>query len=120
MAETDECAQRACLRMADVTVIHSVTTRATGLTATVMGRASRLAIVSARVDATFSSLPVLDMAPVCCYFRRVCDRGGEARRGCRYGRGDMNSYLANSNVADDTHPPKCHCLEMELLGIAQI
>lgn len=35
MAETDECAQRACFRMADVTVIHSVTTRATGSMATV-------------------------------------------------------------------------------------
>lgn len=33
MAETDECAQRACLRMAEVTVIHSVVTRATGSTA---------------------------------------------------------------------------------------
>ena len=34
MADTDECAQRACLRMADVTVMHSVTTRATGSMAT--------------------------------------------------------------------------------------
>ena len=30
MAETDECAHRACFRIADVTVIHSVVTRATG------------------------------------------------------------------------------------------
>jgi hypothetical protein len=37
MAATDECAQRACFRMADVTVIHSVTTRATGSTAMVIG-----------------------------------------------------------------------------------
>jgi hypothetical protein len=37
--DIDECAQRACFRMADVTVIHSVTTRATGsiATATVFG-----------------------------------------------------------------------------------
>jgi hypothetical protein len=33
MAETEECAQRACLRMAEVTVIHSVVTKATGSTA---------------------------------------------------------------------------------------
>jgi hypothetical protein len=31
MAATDECAQRACLRIAEVTVMHSVTTNATGL-----------------------------------------------------------------------------------------
>lgn len=37
MADTDECAHRACLRMADVTVIHSVTTSATGSMATVAG-----------------------------------------------------------------------------------
>lgn len=41
MAETEECAQRACFRMADVTVTHSVTTSATGLTATEMGRDCR-------------------------------------------------------------------------------
>lgn len=34
MAETDECAQRACFLMADVTVMHSVVIRATGSTAT--------------------------------------------------------------------------------------
>jgi len=34
MAETEECAQRACFRMADVTVIHSVVIKATGSTAT--------------------------------------------------------------------------------------
>ena len=33
MAETDEWAQRACLRIAEVTVIHSVVTKATGSTA---------------------------------------------------------------------------------------
>lgn len=37
IADTDECAHRACLRMADVTVIHSVTTSATGSIATDMG-----------------------------------------------------------------------------------
>jgi hypothetical protein len=37
IAETDECAQRACLRMADVTVIHSVVIKATGSTATEIG-----------------------------------------------------------------------------------
>ena len=30
IADTDECAHRACFRIADVTVIHSVVTRATG------------------------------------------------------------------------------------------
>jgi hypothetical protein len=64
IAATEECAHRACLRMADVTVIHSVTTRATGLTATVMGRGSRLAIVSCSVEAALSSLSVLDMVAV--------------------------------------------------------
>lgn len=34
IAETEECAHRACLRIADVTVIHSVVIRATGSTAT--------------------------------------------------------------------------------------
>jgi hypothetical protein len=34
IAETEECAQRACFRMADVTVIHSVVIKATGSTAT--------------------------------------------------------------------------------------
>jgi hypothetical protein len=50
--------------MADVTVIHSVTTRATGFTATVIGRAVKLAAVPVpwSVDAALSSLPVLDMA----------------------------------------------------------
>lgn len=38
--ETDECAHRACLRIADVTVMHSVVMSATGSTATetVFGR----------------------------------------------------------------------------------
>jgi hypothetical protein len=61
MAATEECAHRACLRIADVTVIHSVTTRATGLTATVMGRRLKLALVSCSVEAALSSLPSLDM-----------------------------------------------------------
>lgn len=37
IAEMEDCAQRGCLRIADVTVTHSVTTRATGSTATVIG-----------------------------------------------------------------------------------
>ena len=73
IADTEECAQRACFRIADVTVIHSVTTRATGLTATVMGRGSRLAIVSIRVGAALSSLPLLDMAAPGPFGRFVCD-----------------------------------------------
>lgn len=36
MAETEEWAQRACLRMAEVTMIHSVVIRATGSTAAEM------------------------------------------------------------------------------------
>ena len=36
IAATDEWAQRACLRMAEVTVMHSVTTKATGSTATLI------------------------------------------------------------------------------------
>jgi hypothetical protein len=74
MAATEECAHRACLRMADVTVIHSVTTRATGLTATVMGRRVRLAAVSCRVEATLSSLPSLDMAATRWWLKCVCDK----------------------------------------------
>lgn len=38
IAETEECAQRACFRMDEVTVIHSVVTRATGSIA--IGRGS--------------------------------------------------------------------------------
>jgi hypothetical protein len=37
MEETDECAHRACLRIAEVTVIHSVVIKATGSTATETG-----------------------------------------------------------------------------------
>ena len=37
IADTDECAHRACLRIADVTVIHSVVINATGSTATDTG-----------------------------------------------------------------------------------
>lgn len=62
MADTEECAQRACLRMADVTVMHSVTTRATGFTATVIARGARLKTSSCSVDAAWSSLSLLDMA----------------------------------------------------------
>ena len=36
IADTEECALRACLRMAEVTVIHSVVIKATGSTATEM------------------------------------------------------------------------------------
>lgn len=39
MEATDECAHRACLRMADVTVIHSVVMRATGSISTDIGKA---------------------------------------------------------------------------------
>lgn len=73
IAATDECAQRACFRIADVTVIHSVTTRATGWTATVMGRGVRLAMVSCRVDATLSSPSLLDMATAWVYYLGLCD-----------------------------------------------
>ena len=64
IAATEECAQRACFRMADVTVMHSVTTSATGFTATVMGRGARL--VGARVAAS-TSLSILDIATVNLY-----------------------------------------------------
>jgi hypothetical protein len=74
IAATDECAQRACFRIADVTVMHSVTTRATGLTATVMGRGSRSTIVPWSVDATWSSLSVLDIVLRGLVCRCVCDR----------------------------------------------
>jgi hypothetical protein len=37
MADMEECAHRACLRMAEVTVMHSVMTSATGSTAIVIG-----------------------------------------------------------------------------------
>jgi hypothetical protein len=42
IAETEECAQRACLRMAEVTVIHSVVIKVTGSTATEIGATSGL------------------------------------------------------------------------------
>lgn len=61
MADTEECAHRACLRMADVTVIHSVTTSATGLTATEIGRGSMLVVASCNVSGEVSSLSLLDM-----------------------------------------------------------
>lgn len=80
MAATEECAQRACFRIADVTVMHSVTTSATGLTATVMGRGVKLAMVSWSVGATLSSLPVLDMMM---YERQVYIVRTIAQRGSR-------------------------------------
>jgi hypothetical protein len=110
MAATEECAQRACFRMADVTVIHSVTTRATGLTATVMGRASRLAIVSWSVDAPLSSLPVADMATGRFCYAHVCDKGVKGVIMCRYGSGRMEQlrYMSSSmGLQDDTHPLNC-------------
>lgn len=85
IAATDECAQRACLRIAEVTVMHSVTTSATGLTATVMGRGSRLAgAFSWRVVAS-TSISSLDIAAIgglvyitrlkVWWARRVCSGG---------------------------------------------
>jgi hypothetical protein len=74
IAATDEWAHRACFRMADVTVIHSVTTRATGLTATVMGRGAKLAVVSCSVEAALSSLSSLDMVVKGLYQGRVYDK----------------------------------------------
>lgn len=64
IAATDECAQRACLRIADVTVIHSVTTNATGLTATVIGRGSRLAGAFWWRVAASKSISSLDIAAI--------------------------------------------------------
>ena len=64
IAATEECAQRACFRIAEVTVMHSVTTNATGLTATAMGRSSRLAgAFSWRVVAS-ASISSLDVAAI--------------------------------------------------------
>jgi hypothetical protein len=74
IAATEECAHRACFRMADVTVMHSVTTRATGLTATVMARSATLAVTSCSVEPALSSLLVLDMAAGAWYQEGVCDR----------------------------------------------
>jgi hypothetical protein len=93
IAATEECAQRACFRIADVTVIHSVTTRATGLTATVMGWGSGPAIVSWSVDATLSSLPVLDMAPGEWWYDCVCDRGVVCATRCPQRGRRMYSYM---------------------------
>jgi hypothetical protein len=64
MADTEECAQRACFRMAEVTVIHSVTTSATGLTATEIGRGSMLGVTSWNMSGEISSLSLLDMVEV--------------------------------------------------------
>lgn len=61
MAATDEWAHRACLRMADVTVMHSVTTSATGLTATGMRRGSARVIASWIDSDSELSDPSLDM-----------------------------------------------------------
>jgi len=41
IADMEDCAQRGCFRMADVTVTHSVTTNATGSTATVIALEAR-------------------------------------------------------------------------------
>ena len=41
IAEMEDCAQRGCFRIADVTVTHSVTTKATGSTATVIALEAR-------------------------------------------------------------------------------
>jgi hypothetical protein len=59
IADTEECAHRVCLRIADVTVMHSVTTSAIGLTATDMGRTSKLATASWGVSEGASSGPLV-------------------------------------------------------------
>ena len=64
IAATEECAQRACFRIAEVTVMHSVTTSATGLTATVIGRGSRSVGPSWWRVAVSRSLSMLDMAAI--------------------------------------------------------
>jgi hypothetical protein len=93
MAATEECAHRACLRMADVTVIHSVTTRATGLTATVIGRGARLAVVSCNVEAASSSCPSLDMVAESGIKGAYATTKYGAQRTCRYGGGDGRDYM---------------------------
>lgn len=50
-----ECAQRACLRMAEVTVMHSVTTSDTGSTATWV-EAVKVVIVLCRTRQEFGGL----------------------------------------------------------------
>lgn len=81
IAATEECAQRACLRIADVTVMHSVTTSATGFTATVTGRGARAEISSWSVDAACSSLSLLDMASEGLYVGRERRDGRERSDG---------------------------------------
>lgn len=51
-----ECAQRACLRMAEVTVMHSVTTSDTGSTATGIEAAMKVVIVLCKTRQEFGGL----------------------------------------------------------------
>lgn len=46
IAETELCAHRACLRIAEVTVIHSLTTKPTGSTAIDVGRRTGCGVVA--------------------------------------------------------------------------
>jgi hypothetical protein len=89
MAATDECAQRACLRIAEVTVMHSVTTNATGLTATVMGRGSRLAGAFSWRVAASTSICSLDIAAICRARLYSAIKAMRARRVRRCDGGDI-------------------------------
>lgn len=71
MAATEEWAQRACLRMADVTVMHSVTTSATGLTATGMRRGSVSVMASWSESGGGVSMSSLDMLERSVMFEEV-------------------------------------------------
>ena len=69
IAEMEDCAQRGCFRIADVTVTHSVTTNATGSTATVMGLDAR------SLTGGVGSCAILAAIEVFCAARATIGRG---------------------------------------------
>lgn len=73
MEEIDECAQRACLRIALVTVMHSVTTNATGSIATVI----LLPVYPSKVDSAMvneTSKDTIRVSSISCFVRSLSKR----------------------------------------------
>jgi hypothetical protein len=79
MAETEEWAQRVCFRIAEVTVMHSVTTRATGFTATEIGGGrSKDMVECSKADVEPSCPAVLAMLGVWLLGEGACQKGSRA------------------------------------------
>lgn len=113
MEDTEECAQRACLRMTEVTDMHSEMTSATGSTATATGRlrysvlrvgpggmfeARGAVLTSAIVSSGCASRLILAAAAgsLC-----VCYVDARSRNGGYHGGGSETEYVVGSKCRVD-------------------